>query len=207
MREWHISKLIALLCALALWAQPAALAQVVYQKPKHAAAILSAAMMLVERPGLEYVFGAQPSASEEGKYDCSSFVQRAARQAGLKNFPRSSRGQFALFSAAGRVWLDSSGKTPLLRPGDLIFFTGTFPHNHECPVSHVMIYAGQNLMIGAQSNGVGYFRFHPSPPLGVLLRGCPSIRRKETIYAYARPSWSRVRWLLASQAELFSSVQ
>ncbi len=151
------------------------------------------------------MFGA--ASGSQSEYDCSSFVQAAARQAGLGDLPRSSRGQFALMRASGKVWLASSTRPPKLQPGDLIFFTGTFPHAHACPVSHVMIYAGQNLMIGAQPNGVGYFRFKLVAPQGNPGADHPSIRHKETVYAYARPSWRKVKYLIKTQSESFAQIR
>jgi cell wall-associated NlpC family hydrolase len=179
---------------------------VVYKQPQKMPPLLAAAMHMVTRPGLKYVFGTQ--SPETGEYDCSSFVQNAAREAGLADLPRSSRAQFALMRKSGKVWTAESAKTPRLKPGDLIFFSGTFPHRHPCPVSHVMIYAGQGLMIGAQPSGVGYFKFNPSsPPQGLPGRDGAYLRHTETVYAYARPSWSSAQKILLAHSPVFNAIK
>jgi cell wall-associated NlpC family hydrolase len=179
---------------------------VVYKQPQKMPPLLAAAMSMVTRPGLKYVFGA--NSPDTGEYDCSSFVQNAAREAGLANLPRSSRAQFALMRKSGKVWTAESAKAPRLKPGDLIFFSGTFPHRHSCPVSHVMIYAGQGLMIGAQPSGVGYFKFDPSsPPKGFPGRDDASLRSTETVYAYARPSWSSAQRILLAHSHIFGAIK
>lgn len=143
---------------------------------------------------VSYSFGNYDT--QAGLYDCSSFVVEAVKRSGEKCFPRSSRGQFELLRKTGKVWLQGYLGWDNLRAGDFIFFSGTFSHDHNCPVSHVMIYAGGNLMIGAQPNGIGFFYFEPRPPLGQLEGRGGGLRTKETVYAYARPNWSKIRKFL-----------
>lgn len=148
----------------------------------------AASIIVSEKP--VYSFGAH--SPRVGKYDCSSFVKESALRANLATLPRDSRSQFELLQKTGRVWLSGDTGWQNLRPGDLIFFSGTYRHSHSNPISHVMIYAGENQMIGAQSSGVGIFDFVPVPPKGSPGSDCRSVYRKSTVYAYARPDWGLV---------------
>jgi cell wall-associated NlpC family hydrolase len=76
-----------------------------------------------------------------GYVDCSGLVQWSFKQAGV-NLPRTAQEQY---DATQRV----TGK---LQPGDLVFFTGTYPAG--VPVTHVGIYIGDGKMIDAQTAGV-----------------------------------------------------
>jgi hypothetical protein len=149
----------------------------------------AASIILNEKP--IYVFGAHKPVL--GRYDCSSFLKETALRANLASLPRDSRSQFDLFKKTSKVWLRGDRGWQDLRPGDLIFFSGTYRHGHSNPVSHVMIYAGENQMIGAQSSGVGLFDFVPVPPAGSPGSDCRSVYRKSTVYAYARPDWRQVQ--------------
>lgn len=144
----------------------------------------SRGILSTQRPPV-YSFGKY--APDLGFYDCSSFVVEVVKRIGKGSFPRSSRGQFRLLSQTGQVWLRGDQGWGGLRAGDFVFFSGTFRHRHACPVSHVMIYAGDGLMIGAQPTGVGFFRFQPSEPFGRPGFDNNEMRTKETVYAYARP--------------------
>jgi hypothetical protein len=157
--------------------------------------IVKTAAYIVRNERPSYQFGASGGLSR--KYDCSSFVMKAAARSALANLPRDSRSQFELLSQTGKVWLRGSRGWEDLRPGDLIFFSGTYRHGHENPISHVMIYAGENQMIGAQSSGVGLFDFTPTAPQGNPGSDSKSIYKKKTVYAYIRPNWSRTREHLA----------
>ena len=142
-----------------------------------------------ERP--DYSFGNHNP--EERLYDCSSFVVEVVKRSGRGHFPRSSRAQFFLMRNSSDVWLSGSRGWKNLKKGDLIFFSGTFNHKHKCPVSHVMIYIGNNLMVGAQPGGVGFFPFFPKEQMGKELDEADGIRIRETVYAYARPNWGKIR--------------
>jgi hypothetical protein len=162
--------------------------------PSNSSIVKTAANIIKnERPS--YRFGA--SGGFSGKYDCSSFVMKAAERAALADLPRDSRSQFELLSGTSKVWLRGSRGWEDLRPGDLIFFSGTYRHDHDNPISHVMIYAGENQMIGAQSSGVGLFDFTPTAPQGKPGADPKSVYKKKTVYAYVRPNWSRTQTYLA----------
>lgn len=124
--------------------------------------ILIAALSLAEK-NLGYFYGsADPS---KGGMDCSGTIYYLLRQAGIKEPPRSSdlihqwvlkKGNF--FAVNAHQF--SSPEFAHLRPGDLLFWSGTYEIKRASPVTHVMIYLGTNkegkpLMIGA-SNGRTY---------------------------------------------------
>ncbi|MDR2088516.1 MAG: C40 family peptidase [Clostridiales Family XIII bacterium] len=87
--------------------------------------------------GKPYVFGANgPDA-----FDCGSFVSRCLTKSSVKNTGR--LGAQALYNLCTPVSREN------LRPGDLVFLTGTY----SCPnpVSHVAIYVGNGMVIHAGS--------------------------------------------------------
>lgn len=101
-----------------------------------------------------------------GGMDCSGFVYFVLQQAGFKQVPRDSSGQYvwvrmnhsfhAVFSRKANGF-----ETAELLPGDLMFWTGTYQTTHDPPVSHVMIYlgteksTGNRIMVGS-SDGRTY---------------------------------------------------
>lgn len=115
--------------------------------------------------GLHYQYGsADPKA---GGMDCSGAMFYALTQMGISDVPRSSDLQYDWVKTQGHFY-PSSGKASSidavefthLRPGDLLFWSGTYPIERSINVTHVMMYLGKNqkgkpLMIGA-SNGRTY---------------------------------------------------
>jgi murein DD-endopeptidase MepM/ murein hydrolase activator NlpD len=93
--------------------------------------------------GKPYVFGANgPNA-----FDCSSFVCWVYTYSGVYNMPRT--------TAQGIYNQTTPIPSSEAKPGDIIFFTGTYsPPN---AVSHVGIYVGNNTMIHA-GNPIHYAR-------------------------------------------------
>ncbi len=125
--------------------------------------LLSAALALTNK-NLGYLYG---SADPRLKgMDCSGTIYFLLRQAGVKDVPRSSDQQFIwtktaqTFQAVNDRKLDAPEFNDL-RPGDLLFWTGTYAVKNPGAVSHVMIYLGKAksdglpLMVGA-SNGRTY---------------------------------------------------
>lgn len=152
--------------------------------------LLMAAQDIIDNERPRYRFG---SNGEGGRYDCSSFLVEAARRGGTGNLPRTSREQFDYLKGHGMVWTREMGGWGRLIPGDLVFYSGTYSHREKNPISHVMIYAGGGRVVGAQSSGVGYHKFTPTRPLGEPGRDFNGIRSKATVYAYARPDWTKIR--------------
>lgn len=97
---------------------------------------------------LAYTFGA--SSPSEGGMDCSGTIYYLLTQHGMKNVPRSSdeicewvRQKSGMHLAPDGVEL-SHDSFNALRPGDLLFWTGTYDTlPRRLPVSHIMMYLGK----------------------------------------------------------------
>ncbi len=91
--------------------------------------------------GQGYVFGGKnPSMG----FDCSGIISWAYSQHGI-NFPSYTETQWSLTKP---VSLDEA------KPGDLIFFRGTYGSPEF--ISHVEFFISESLMFGSNSSGVGY---------------------------------------------------
>ncbi len=130
------------------------------------------------RRGLRYQMGSADPAT--GGLDCSGAVHFALTQAGVKDVPRQADEIYRWVWEAG-LFRAVVGKTMAtfelkpLAPGDLLFWTGTYPTPGRDPaVSHVMIHLGKTksdarpVMFGASDgrpfrgqarNGVSVFDF------------------------------------------------
>lgn len=98
--------------------------------------------------------------------DCSGFIYYVLRKNGVSDVPRDASGQYAWVRKAGtfRAVLSrniDSFELDELKPGDLLFWTGTYSIERDPPVTHTMIYLGkkkkshQPVMIGS-SDGRTY---------------------------------------------------
>ena len=129
------------------------------KNPVNVQALLATALELTTR-GLGYKLGsADPG---QGGMDCSGTVYHLLRRAGVTDVPRSSHEQYrwawesGQFRAVNSRTFDSF-EFRALRPGDLLFWTGTYEPKvkRDPPISHVMIYlgraksGGRPLMIGS----------------------------------------------------------
>ncbi len=145
----------------------------------------------IDAQQLGYVFGSADPA--RGGMDCSGSVQHLLKTTGHQNVPRQSDAFYRWAWLAG-TFTAVNGTTfksfewHRLRPGDLLFWTGTYAVDpaREPAISHVMIYlgeeeaSGRKLMFGASEgrryggnvkNGVGIFDFElPRPKAGSALR-------------------------------------
>ncbi|WP_035317060.1 C40 family peptidase [Clostridium sp. MSTE9] len=109
--------------------------------PEFAALIAEAEKYL----GYPYVWGgASPSTS----FDCSGFVCYVLDQSGV--YPMSRTTAQGIFNQCAKIPRSEA------KPGDIIFFTGTY--DSSGPVSHVGIYVGGNMMLHCASGGVQYAR-------------------------------------------------
>jgi cell wall-associated NlpC family hydrolase len=94
---------------------------------------------IVSALGYPYVHGATgPTA-----FDCSGLVYWAAEQAGIKNMPRTSEEQYAATK-------NNPVSASALKPGDLIFPDAEWNNGNP---GHVMIYAGNGMVISAPHTG------------------------------------------------------
>ncbi|MDX2226655.1 MAG: NlpC/P60 family protein [Verrucomicrobiae bacterium] len=95
---------------------------------------------------LDYEYGSADP--KNGGMDCSGFVHYVLRQQGIEKVPRQAN-EFYLWVRKIRNFqavLSHNPKTPELddlRPGDLLFWTGTYDVKRDPPVTHVMIYLGR----------------------------------------------------------------
>ncbi len=96
---------------------------------------------------LTYRFGSH--SPENGGMDCSGTVYCVLQRLELKGVPRSSYAMFQWAEARGvlhKVVDPVSLKDPVfdgLKPGDLLFWTGTYATvDRDPPISHVMVYLG-----------------------------------------------------------------
>jgi hypothetical protein len=101
--------------------------------------------------GLTYKYGSADPAN--GGMDCSGTVYEVLREAGLKDVPRDASGMYKWVWTQARfnaVTSSSSDTFELaaLKPGDLLFWTGTYAVDRDPPVTHVMIYLGINRQSG-----------------------------------------------------------
>ena len=130
----------------------------------------------LSRLGLRYNYGSNDP--EQGGLDCSGTVQYLMQRLGLAGVPRQANTLFLWLQNAGtlrRVWAGMTQDRLFreLRPGDLLFWEGTYNVKRTPNITHVMVYigfdqaAGKHLMFGAQGSkskgltghGVDYFEF------------------------------------------------
>lgn len=135
-----------------------------------------------------------------GGLDCSGFVYYTLRQNGVKDVPRDASSQYAWLRKTGefRAVISRSEDTfelDELRPGDLLFWTGTYGVQKDPPITHAMIYLGREkktnarIMVGASDGrtfhgesrfGVGVFDFRIARP------GGPREGRTPTFVGYGK---------------------
>jgi hypothetical protein len=159
----------------------------------HAEDVLGVADKLVQQH-LTYLYGSENLA--RGGLDCSGFVQIVFREAGGVDLPNEADKQLAFLREHGEVWDSTSGWTvATLQPGDLIFFAGPYELPRSSLISHVMIYCGHNIMVGAQGHGrridglisgVGYYPFPIREPKGIWGESGERFVGNRRVFAYGR---------------------
>jgi cell wall-associated NlpC family hydrolase len=97
--------------------------------------------------------------------DCSGTIYYLLSQQGLSDVPRASDELYNWVEKNGKLYKVSrndfnSAEFSNLKPGDLLFWSGTYATNRSSSISHVMMYLGKNnkgerLMFGA-SDGRTY---------------------------------------------------
>lgn len=134
-----------------------------YKIPKEALSDPSFASLMKEAEkylGYPYVWGgSSPSTS----FDCSGFICWVYTKSGVANIPRTTAQ--GIYNQCAPVSASEA------RPGDIIFFTGTY--DSGSPVSHVGIYVGNGMML------------HCGSPIQYTSIQSPYWR--EHFYAFGRP--------------------
>jgi peptidoglycan DL-endopeptidase CwlO len=127
------------------------------QQPARVQELLRNSLALTER-NLNYQYGSADPAA--GGMDCSGFIFYVLNNAGFKDVPRDSAGQYEWVRKSSKFHavLSRSAETfelNDLRPGDLMFWSGTYKVERDIPITHVMIYLGKEkssdkpVMVGA----------------------------------------------------------
>jgi cell wall-associated NlpC family hydrolase len=143
--------------------------------------LLEAGLNLTKQ-NLGYTYGSADPAN--GGMDCSGFVYYVLQQNGFSDVPRDSSQQYVWVRKAGNFNAvlsrqEDSFELEALKPGDLLFWSGTYSIDRDPPITHVMIYLGREkrtkkrVMVGAsdgrtydgkQRFGVSVFDFKLPPP-------------------------------------------
>src|SRR5213593_837393 len=143
--------------------------------------IIDAGLALTKQ-NLGYSYGSADP--KNGGMDCSGFIYYVLKQNGFADVPRDSSQQYVWVRKAGKFNAvlsrhEDSFEFDALKPGDLLFWRGTYSIDRDPPVTHTMIYLGREkrtkkrVMIGAsdgrtydekQRFGVSVFDFKMPPP-------------------------------------------
>jgi hypothetical protein len=115
--------------------------------------LLTSALELTTR-NLDYKYGSADPAN--GGMDCSGFVYYVLNQNGVAPYvPDDSKDQYIWLRSAGTFEPVVSGKDDSfelkdLKPGDLLFWSGTYSIERDPPITHAMIYLGREKKTGAR---------------------------------------------------------
>jgi len=120
--------------------------------PEKVQKLLTSALELTSR-NLDYKYGSADPAN--GGMDCSGFVYFVLTQSGIGEVPRDSSAQYVWARKAGTFEpvvsrKDDSFEFDNLKPGDLLFWTGTYSIERDPPITHAMIYLGREKKSGAR---------------------------------------------------------
>jgi Cell wall-associated hydrolases (invasion-associated proteins) len=149
--------------------------------PARVRQILDAGLALTKQ-NLGYTYGSADPAN--GGMDCSGFIYYLLNQNGFSDVPRDSSQQYVWVRKAGNFNAvlsrhENTFELDALKPGDLLFWSGTYNIDRDPPITHTMIYLGREkqtkkpVMIGSsdgrtydgkQRFGVSVFDFKLPPP-------------------------------------------
>lgn len=136
--------------------------------------LISHAMQLSKKK-LNYRFGSGDP--RNGAMDCSGTIQYLLRTTADIHAPRDARDMYLWVEHEGRMhhvhaYHFSSPQFNRMKPGDLLFWTGTYRTHRRPPITHVMLYIGKDknnrrLVFGSETGtyngrivrGVGVFDF------------------------------------------------
>ncbi len=105
------------------------------------------------RKNLTYTYGSSDPAS--GGMDCSGTIYYLLKQAGFDDVPRQANEQYEWVRQKSHFYAVLSKKQDNvelreMRPGDLLFWEGTYHVDRDPPVTHVMVYLGKRKRDGAR---------------------------------------------------------
>jgi cell wall-associated NlpC family hydrolase len=143
--------------------------------------ILDAGLALTKQ-NLGYTYGSADP--KNGGMDCSGFIYYVLQQNGFPDVPRDSSQQYVWVRKAGDFDAvlsrkEDSFELDELKPGDLLFWRGTYNVDRDPPITHTMIYLGREkrtkkrVMVGSSDGrtydgkqrwGVSVFDFKMPPP-------------------------------------------
>src|SRR6266496_2546243 len=143
--------------------------------------IIDAGLALTKQH-LGYTYGSADP--KNGGMDCSGFIYYVLQQNGFREVPRDSSQQYVWVRKAGNFKAvlsrkEDSFELDALKPGDLLFWRGTYSIDRDPPVTHTMIYLGREkrtkkrVMVGSSDGrtydgkqrwGVSVFDFKMPPP-------------------------------------------
>jgi peptidoglycan DL-endopeptidase CwlO len=149
--------------------------------PSKVRQILDAGLALTKQ-NLGYTYGSADP--KNGGMDCSGFVYYVLQQNGFPDVPRDSSQQYVWVRKGGNFKAVLSRKEDSfelddLKPGDLLFWRGTYNIDRDPPITHSMIYLGREkrtnkrVMVGSSDGrtydgkqrwGVSVFDFKLPPP-------------------------------------------
>ena len=149
--------------------------------PARVRQILDAGLELTKQ-NLSYTYGSADPAN--GGMDCSGFIYYLLTESGFKDVPRESSQQYVWVRKAGDFNAvlsrhEDTFELDALKPGDLLFWSGTYNIDRDPPITHTMIYLGREkrtkkrVMLGSsdgrtydgkQRFGVSVFDFKLPPP-------------------------------------------
>jgi cell wall-associated NlpC family hydrolase len=143
--------------------------------------VIDAGLALTKQ-NLGYTYGSADP--KNGGMDCSGFVYYVLQQNGFPDVPRDSSQQYVWVRKGGNFKAVVSRKEDSfelddLKPGDLLFWRGTYNIDRDPPITHSMIYLGREkrtnkrVMVGSSDGrtydgkqrwGVSVFDFKLPPP-------------------------------------------
>ena len=149
--------------------------------PSKVRQVIDAGLALTKQ-NLGYAYGSADP--KNGGMDCSGFIYYVLQQNGFTDVPRDSSQQYVWVRKAGKFNAvlsrkEDSFELDALKPGDLLFWRGTYNIDRDPPITHSMIYLGREkrtkkrVMLGSSDGrtydgkqrwGVSVFDFKMPPP-------------------------------------------
>jgi peptidoglycan DL-endopeptidase CwlO len=138
--------------------------------------------LALTKQNLGYSYGSADPANSG--MDCSGFIYYVLKQNGFPDVPRDSSQQYVWVRKTGSFDAvisrkEDSFELDALKPGDLLFWRGTYNIERDPPITHTMIYLGREkrtnkrVMVGSSDGrtydgkqrwGVSVFDFKMPPP-------------------------------------------